>query len=130
MGLRFYEHVWEAKKQLKQAISELVDLRYIKQPTWDGFTIQFTPEVRFTFGEEKPSKSRKAKAQMIDDVPRQLQINSVVAVVEELHDPLWPLCTLYAKAGWKLAEIQAKRRNLSEEQLKKLTKERGIVISA
>lgn len=130
MGLRFYEHVWEAKKQLKQAISELVDLHYIKQPTWDGFTIKFTPEVRFILGEEHPSKSRKAKAQSMDDMPRQLQITSVVATAEEVHDPLWPLCTLYAKAGWKLAETQAKRRNLTEDQLKRLTEERGITISA
>ena len=124
MGLRIYEHVWEAKKQLKQAISELVDLNYIKQPAWQGFVIRFTPEVRYMFGEQQPRKERKTRAKKNASVLQQLLIPSL-----EPHDPLWPLCSLYANAGWKFAEPQAKRRNLTEEQLRSLTEERGIPIT-
>ncbi len=126
MGLRAYTHVWEAKKQLKQAICELVDLQYIQDAIWDGFTIRFSPGVRYTFGEQQPSKIRKAKANT--EPPKQLRI-PITGASEESYDPLWPLCNLYAKAGWKFAEAQAKRRNLTEEQLRKLTEERDILIN-
>ncbi len=125
MGLRAYAHVWEAKKQLKQAISELVDLRYIQEPVWDGFTIRFNSGVRYTFGEQQPSRIRKIKANA--EPPKQLRI-PIAGASEESYDPLWPLCSLYAKAGWKFAEAQAKRRNLTEAQLSKLAEERGILI--
>ena len=125
MGLRAYAHVWEAKKQLKQAISELVDLHYIQEPVWEGFTIRFNSGVRYTLGEQQPSKIRKVKANV--EPPKQLRIQ-IVGASEESYDPLWPLCNLYAKAGWKFAEAQAKRRNLTEEQLRKLTEERGVLI--
>lgn len=129
MGLRIYEHVWEAKKQLKQAISELVGLHYIKQPTWDDFIIRFVPEVRYILGEQQPSEVRKTLATKTNQAPERL-IAQGNSHQEPQHDPLLPLCSLYANAGWPLAEPQAKRRGLTEEELKILTKERGLLPSA
>ncbi|MBS2004765.1 MAG: replication initiator protein A [Cyanobacteria bacterium SZAS LIN-5] len=124
MGLRSYQHVWEAKKQLKQAITELVDLHYIEDPVWNGFLIRFAPAVRYTFGEQEPRKLRKSHAKKS---LKQLAI-PLVADSPLPTDPMWPLCTLYANLGWKWAEPQAKRHGLTESQLRAMTAERQIPI--
>ena len=126
MGLRIYDHVWEARKQLRQAISELVNLHYIQEPSWDNFIIRFTPALRFTVGEYQPTKLRREQAQKVADthISKQLQITQLLPQDEQPYDPLRPLCSLYANAGWKVAEPQARRRGLTEDQLRALTEER------
>lgn len=115
MGITVYDQPSKAKKQLKQAISELVALHYIKKPKWNGMTIKFEAGVRYQFGEDAPRTERKRAARISQS--RNGNPISTVLLTEE-HDPLIPLGTLYVAGGWKLAEPQAKLRGITEEQLR------------
>lgn len=130
MGINIYEHVWEAKKQLKQAISELVREHYIKQPSWDGWTIRFEPNVRHEFGERLPRRERKKAAQQTCTTAQATQSEPPVKELSTPRDPLLPLCMLYLSQGWKLAEPQAKRRNITEQQLRLECVTRSLLDSA
>lgn len=129
MGIKMYEHVWEAKKQLKQAINELVELHYIHPPLWNGWTIIFEPNIRYELGERLPRQERKKAAK--NNKKKPMLSSSSPAVYKgasaEPKDILLPLCSLYATNGWKLAEPQAKRRLLTEEQLREECMLRGLL---
>lgn len=125
MGIKLYAHVWEAKKQLKQAINELVKLSYIHPPIWSGWSITFEPNVRYEFGESAPRQIRKKAAAQ---KPIQIPVQVVAALpAQQERDPLIPLCRLYATVGWTLAQPQALRRGMTQEQLKNECIARGLL---
>lgn len=125
MGIKSYQHVWEAKKQLKQAISELVELCYIYPPAWTDWSITFEPNVRYEFGESAPSLNRKKAARKT--MPKQIQVSALTDQAQEETDSLLPLCNLYANVGWKWAQPQAQRRGMDEAQLRVECFNRGLL---
>lgn len=130
MGLKVYSQTWEARKQLKQAIEELVSTHYIEEPTWSGWTIAFSPAVRYTFGEQIAREERKAAAKRIrhQKAPIQLSLTISSEPDREPVDPLLPLCSVYAASGWSSAvERVATGKGISEEQLKHETLKRGFL---
>jgi len=62
MGIKTYRQIWEAKRQLKRAIDELVREHYIKEPQWHSWTIRFQASVRHEMGERAPREVRKRAA--------------------------------------------------------------------
>lgn len=128
MGIKIYDQVWQAKKQLKQAISELVREHYIKQPTWDRWTIRFEANVRHEFGERLPRQERKKAAKKARTVAKLQAYNPPrIEPNNAPRDPLLPLCMLYVSQGWKLAEPQAKRHGIKEEDLRVECITRGLL---
>ena len=127
MGIKIYDQVWQAKKQLKQAISELVREHYIKEPTWDRWTIRFEANVRHEFGERLPRQERKKAVRKAQRTAQPQAYQSLRAEANNApRDPLLPLCMLYASQGWKLAEPQAKRHGITEEDLRAECIARGL----
>lgn len=127
MGIKVYTQLFRAKAQLKQAIQELVDIYYIKQPTWNGWTIRFSADVRYEFGEHAPRSERKTAALKAKSVKQRITRLPRIERSTEPFDPLMPLCALYVQGGWKLAEPQAKRHGMSEEQLRKEASTRQLL---
>lgn len=131
MGIKVYDQLFRAKAQLKQAFSELVDLHYIKQPIWNGWTIRFEPGVRYEFGEKAPRQERKKAAKKAGSCKSKQACRPPLRIslsADDLpRDPLLPLCSLYASQGWKLAEAQAKRHNLTDQQLRAECIKRGLL---
>jgi hypothetical protein len=128
MGIKMYNHVWEAKKQLANAIRELIALEYIHEPTWNGWTIRFEADIRYELGESAPRLQRK-KALRAQKNHSNQTLNRMIPreAFPAERDMLQPLCALYAQAGWKYAEPQAKRRSITEEQLKEECELRGLL---
>lgn len=131
MGIKVYDQLFRAKAQLRQAFSELVDLHYIKHPTWNGWTIQFEPGVRYEFGEKEPRQERKKAASKAGSTKARpsYRLSSCISLPTEAEprDLLLPLCSLYISQGWKLAEPQAKRRNFTEAELRAECIKRGLL---
>jgi len=125
MGIKVYNQVWEAKKQLRLAINELVRESYIRTPIWNGFLIRFEPNVRFEFGESLPLLERRNAAR---NKPHKSPAQSISMAPNVMpNDPLLPLCILYSKGGWGLAEPHARRHGLSELKLKDEAASRGLI---
>jgi hypothetical protein len=128
MGIIVYKELRKARWQLKQAIKELMDEHYIQEALWDEWKIRFTPGIRYTIGEGVPRIERKRRTskkqsiQSISETPSPLPNTQ-----NESIDSLLPLCSLYIAGGWKLAEIQAKRRYITEAQLKDECLKRGLI---
>jgi hypothetical protein len=130
MGLKIYAHVWEAKKQLKQAISELVETHYIEEPQWDGWTVVFSPAVRYTLGEQIAREERKAAARRFNKsgaASAQLSLPISVERDTEPVDPWVPLCSVYAASGWTAVERVASGKGISEQELRRQTLQRGLL---
>lgn len=126
MGITIYDKPHRAKTQLKQAITELQELQYIQDAEWEHLNITFTPGVRYHFGEEIPLLDRKriVKTKKVN-VPAPFR-----AIPKgESHEPLRPLCSLYSNQGWKLAERQANRHGLTEEQVRTECLRLGLPVS-
>jgi len=133
MGIKVYDQLFRAKAQLKQAFAELVALHYIKPPIWNGWAIRFEPGIRYEFGEKLPRHERKkaakkAGSRKIKPSVSPLRISTVADDVP--RDSLLPVCSLYASQGWKLAEAQAKRHKLTEDQLRTECIKRGLISDA
>lgn len=129
MGIKVYGQVWEAKKQLKQAISELVREHYIKEPQWNGWTIRFQANVRHEFAERLPREERtKAAKKAGNKLKRAIHQPPNVGREQSPIDPLWPVCTLYSSGGWTLAEPHARRHKMTEETLRAETINRGLSV--
>jgi hypothetical protein len=126
MGIKIYEQVWAAKKQLRQAITELVREQYIKAPVWNGFNLRFYPGVRYEFGEQLPKRERKRAAKKAFKNKKTLASNTVTVTSPPVTDPLWPLCALYSENGWGFAEKHARRHRLDEHALRAETHSRGL----
>ena len=131
MGIKVYGLIWEAKKQLKQAISELVREHYIKEPQWDGWNIRFYANVRHEFGERLPRQERKRAARKASGKRARAIAQPPPAVTEKTPiDPLWPVCSLYSSGGWALAEPHARRHRMTEDTLRTETISRDLPVPA
>lgn len=128
MGITVYDQPFRAKAQLKQAISELQKLHYIEDAQWDQLTIRFTPGVRYQFGEERPLLERKRTVQTKTKILGTTPFRAIPKSTN--HEPLIPLCALYSEQGWKLAEAQANRKGLTEEQVRAECLRLGLAIAA
>ncbi|MGE3557283.1 MAG: hypothetical protein AB7M93_30695 [Candidatus Obscuribacterales bacterium] len=123
MGVVVYDEIRMARRQLKKAIAELVDLHYIEEPVWNGFAISFTPGIRYTYGEHLPkierSKTGKKKATRSKTKPQVTQLSIPLSITEaKPGDKLKPLCHFYLERGFdEFVARQARRHNLTEKQL-------------
>ncbi|MCC7531886.1 MAG: hypothetical protein IT342_25510 [Candidatus Melainabacteria bacterium] len=129
MGIMVYQQPFRAKAQLKQAIDELIAACYVQEATWIDWKIRLRPEVRYTFGEEKPRIERKRAARK-----RTTSHNQTVAVqAPKQIDPIdfmVPLCEVYAKNGWTMVSSVAQRHGITEDQLKQELLRRNIIITS
>jgi hypothetical protein len=128
MGIRIYQRLSDAKQQLKQAIDALVSTNYVESPQWaEEGKITFTPGVRYSFGEVIPHKDRKTAAQTKKNRRITSQPPIHLSSNKEPIDALLPICSLYAQTGWPAAELHAKRKGLSEAELRRETQNRGLI---
>jgi len=121
MGIKVHSQLFRAKDQLKQAIQELTYARYIRQAIWLDWKIRISPEVRYTFGEEQPRIKRKRAAKQNKPGRTKPYIPSPI----EPSDFMVPLCEVYLRNGWAMVASVAKRRGITEEQIKAEIEKRG-----
>jgi hypothetical protein len=129
MGLKIYSHLWEAKKQLKQAFGELVETHYIEEPRWDGWSVLLSPAVRYTVGEQVAREERKAAARRFKRFGQSVQLELPISKERDKEpiDPWVPLCTVYAASGWSAVERVATAKGIVEADLREQTVRRGFL---
>jgi len=115
MGITAYQQLFRAKAQLKQAVDELIAACYIRKYEWVDWKIRFVPEVRYTFGEERPRAERKRAVKKNKPiVAHRIEQPSKI----EPYDFMIPLCAVYAESGWSMISTVAQRHGITEDRLK------------
>jgi len=118
LGIKIWDKLWCAKKQLKSANEELKRKGYIAEYKWEERTLVYFPGPAF---EREQSRRMNAKTNV------GLEADLIPHTKQEIidHDPLIPVLNLFAQ-GIPMAERLLKQRGLTVVQAEALCLERGI----
>ncbi|MBA3991964.1 MAG: hypothetical protein C0469_00460 [Cyanobacteria bacterium DS2.3.42] len=121
IGIKVFDTVWRAKKQLKSANDELIRRGLISRCDWDAFTLYYFPGPTFEEEQSRRSAAKVNAREQTIPIPH-------VQIPKDDHDLLLPVLNLYA-SGVPMADALLKTRGITHQQAEALCLEKGIQLT-
>lgn len=131
LAIKVYPDVKMQKRQFKSSLEELQKTGFLDKWEWlPNGRIRFYAGSRYLDQHFRRVAAKDAWLLHQEDFPKQLSLlpSNEIERLKEKFDPLDSICAKFAVFGWKAVEAQAKEKQLTLEQIKAETVNRGFAI--